>query len=223
MRIEKFEFEKFKNIILSNPKTKKLLFHCSPIPNLEELNPNLSSAYKHGTQKCVFASFHLHTILFYGSKKRFGNYDGAYGILNNGEAFFNEAYKDALKRVYKGEKCYIYIVDQENPHFEEGQTTYPAEVVDGTGNSVKVIKCYEVDDIYELLLKFHNANLIHLRYFENYNEEGKKYVYDYQKKIIRWLTDDEIINKSSYKAQFCYEHFPEAYAEIESEIKTNTL
>ncbi len=24
MRIEKFEFEKFKNIILSNPKTKKL-------------------------------------------------------------------------------------------------------------------------------------------------------------------------------------------------------
>ena len=38
MKIEKFNFEKFKDKILSNARDKKILFHCSPIGGLTELN-----------------------------------------------------------------------------------------------------------------------------------------------------------------------------------------
>ena len=61
--------EKFKDKILTNIKEKKLLFHCSSVGGLTELRPNKSWAYKKGTQPCVFASYHLNSVLFYGSKK----------------------------------------------------------------------------------------------------------------------------------------------------------
>ena len=110
MKIEKFDFNKFKDVVLSNIKDKKLLFHCSPVAGLTELKPRTSYAYKKGMQPCIFASYHLNSILFYGSKKHRGDLDGQYGIMNeNGEIFFYEAYEDSLRKVFDNEKCYIYI------------------------------------------------------------------------------------------------------------------
>ncbi len=110
MKVEKFDFEKFKDKILTNIRDKKILFHCSPIGNLTELKPNKSWAYKKGTQPCVFASYHLNSVLFYGSKKHLGDLDGQYGLMNNnGEIFFYEAYEDALKK-YLITKNVIFIL-----------------------------------------------------------------------------------------------------------------
>jgi len=214
MKVEKFKFKDFKDIILTNIKDKKVLFHCSPTAGLTELKPHTSFAYKKGTQPCIFASYHLNSVLFYGSKKHKGDLDGQYGICNEkGETFFNEAYNNALKQVYKGEKCYIYIVDQKNSNFEEGQTSYCAEVVDGTGNNVKLLKCYEVDDIYELMLEFEKCNFIHLNYFENYTEEQYYNILEHQKKLIRFYS--KYPGSSQY--EFCKELYPDAVAEIENE------
>lgn len=214
MKTEKFKFEEFKDIVISNIRDKKLLFHCSPVKGLTELKPHKSYAYKNGTQPCVFASYHLNSILFYGSPKNNRDLDGRYGVLPNGETFFLEAYENALKKVNKGQRCYVYIVDQENSKFEENQTSYPAEVVDGTGNNVKLTKCYEVDDIYELMLQFYNQNLMHLRFYKDYNEEEHEENLAYQKKLIKRYNIFNLPNEDRIK-QFCLENFPEVIKNME--------
>ena len=214
MKIEKFDFEKFKDKILTNISEKTILFHCSPTGGLTELKPNKSWAYKKGTQPCVFASYHLNSVLFYGSKKHKGDLDGQYGLMNsNGEIFFYEAYEDSLKQVFDNEKCYIYIVDQKNSHFEENQTSYTAEVVDGTGNPVKLLKCYEVDNIYELMQEFQKHNLLHLFYYKDYGEREFDRILKHQKYLIKGYSQ----NPNSHYYQFCLDHYPKAVEELEKE------
>lgn len=217
MEIEKFKFEDFKDIVLSNIKDKKLLFHCSAVKGLTELKPRKSYSYKNGTQPCVFASYHLNSILFYGSPKNNRDLDGRYGVLPNGETFFFEAYENALEKVNKGERCYIYIVDQKDSNFEEGQTSYPAEVVDGTGDNVKLVKCYEVDDIYDLMLKFYNHNFIHLSFYKDYDSKAHQVNLEYQKNLIKRYDVSNLPDEDRVK-QFCLEHFKQAIDEIEKTI-----
>jgi len=218
MEIEKFEFDKFKKVILSNVKDKKLLFHCSPMPGLTSLQPRLSAAYKNGTKKCVFASYHLHSILFYGSKKHNGDFDGRYGVTYDGKkAYFKEAYVDAIERVYKGEKCYIYIVDQQSSNFQEGQTSYPAEVVDGTGNDVKLVKCYEVEDIYDLMLQFEKEGLMIFKHFRDYTKEERLENTEYQKMILKRIDAFNPENSNKNIVKHCLQNYIDALKEIESE------
>ncbi len=217
MGIEKFDFEKFKDVVIPNIKDKKLLFHCSSVGGLAELKPSKSYVYKKGAKPCVFASYHLNSILFYGSKNNNRDLDGKYGVLPNGETFFMEAYENSLEKVNRGEKCYIYIVDQENSNFEEGQTSYPAEVVDGTGNNIKLLKCYQVDDIYEMILKFYNYNLLHIWFYKDYDENLYQQILEYQQDLIKRynvinLGDDNKLRR------FCVKNFPEAIKSLTDKI-----
>lgn len=214
MKTEKFNFEDFKDMVISNIKDKKLLFHCSSVKGLTELKPHKSYAYKNGMQPCVFASYHLNSILFYGSKKNNRDLDGRYGVLPNGETYFLEAYENALEKVNKGEKCYIYIVDQANSKFEEEQTSYPAEVVDGTGNNVKLIKCYEVDDIYEMMMQFYNHNLIHIFFHKDYDDKLHQENMDYQIKLINQYDVLNLPDENNVK-QFCLKNFAEAINKVQ--------
>ena len=216
MKIEKFNFEKFKDIVISNIKDKKLLFHCSSVGGLTELKPSKSYAYKNGMQPCVFASYHLNSILFYGSPKNNSDLDGMYGVFPNGETFFMEAYENSLESINKGEKCYIYIVDQKNSKFEEGQTSYPAEVVDGTGNAVKLLKCYQVDDIYELMLKFYNYNLLHIWFYKDFDKNLHEKNLEYQKSLIKRYDIFNLPDKHPIK-EFCMQHFEGAVKDLKEQ------
>lgn len=217
MKIEKFDFEKFKDIVISNIKDKKLLFHCSSIKGLSALKPNKSYAYKNGEKPCVFASYHLNSVLFYGSQKNNRDLDGRYGVFPNGETFFLEAYENSLEKVNKGEKCYIYIVDQNDSNFQEGQTSYPAEVVDSTGKNVKLLKCYEIEDIYEIILQFYNYNLIHLWFYKDYDEKLHKQNLEYQKSLIKRYDVLNLPNDNRVR-QFCIKNFAQAMKEVEEEL-----
>ena len=211
MKLEKFDFNQFKDIVLSNIEDKNLLFHCSPIAGLTELKANPSFAYKKGTQPCVFASYHLNSILFYGSKTHKGDLDGQYGINNDsGKTYFYEAYEDSLKKIYDKEKCYIYIVDKEHSHFEENQTSYSAEVVDGTGQNVKLLKCYEVENTYELMQEFQKYNLLNLFYYRDFGEKEHARILKHQIRLVDFYQN----HQESYGWKFCLEHFSEAIDQL---------
>lgn len=80
------------------------LYHVSHIANLDILVPHTST---HG-KPYVYATECLELALLFGSNKSYGDYDGIYGI-KDGQVYFYEAYKDAFKRRFYGESCYIYM------------------------------------------------------------------------------------------------------------------
>lgn len=182
------------------------LYHISHIPDIKILQPRKST---HGVPY-VYATSYLELGLLFGSSKSHGDFDGLYGI-KNGKPFFYEAYPNALKRAFENEVCYIYEVDPTT--FEEGKTSFRAEVV--SEKPVKVLGCLKIDDLYSHLLSLINEGKIE---YEQYKEDSVEYVEMMKGHIKDRLVRFGILeNKESDLYKFCNEKFSNIINELESE------
>lgn len=188
---------------------KEKLYHVSHVADLKVLEPRVST---HG-KSYVYATKDLTVALLFGSHKAMGDLDGPYGGGCNGrKPYFYEAFPGAFKRRFEDTSCYIYEVDP--TFFEEGKTSYLAEVV--SEKPVKVLKCTKVEDLYQTLLKSAENGELDLRF---YNKENPKYVEVIEKhlkdRIVRY---DILEDKEKCQYKFCTYHFPHIIKELEKEI-----
>ena len=189
---------------------KGKIYHVSSTPNITVLEPRVSS---HG-KAYVYGTTNLNLALLFGSKKSNGDFDGIYGTHDE-KPFFYEAYEDALKRRFQNEVCYIYEVDPTS--FEAGKTSFRSEVV--SEKPVKVIKCTEVKDLYQLLLKLIKKNKIEFQKYSTNPEYLAKIEEHIKDRLMRFgVLDDKTTN--IYK--FCKEKFPTWFEECE-EAKKSTV
>lgn len=187
---------------------KKKLYHATHIPNLEVLEPNVST---HG-ESYVYVTKDLTVALFFGSNKSMGDLDGPYGGGCDGrKPYFYEAYPGFFKRRFNV-PGYVYEVDPTD--FVEGKTSYKAELV--SEKPVKILKCTKVDNLYETLLNLSKEGKLDLRFYEKDNPKYVEVINNHIKdRIIRYKI---LENKDSYKYRFCKDFFPEIVMELEAEL-----
>ena len=181
------------------------LFHVSNTGNLRVLKPHIST---HG-KPYVYATENLAFSLLFGSKKSWGDFDGIYGI-ENGIAYFYEAYEGALKRRFEGQVCYVYEVDPTN--FEAGKTNFKGEVV--SEKPVQVLSETKIEDLYNHLLNFFKEGKINLHFFENTNAYKKIIDNHISKRLIEFGV---LENKSRAIYKICQEKFPQIVEKLEKE------
>ena len=191
---------------------KEKLYHVSHIADLKVLEPRVST---HG-KSYVYATKNLTVALLFGSHKSMGDLDGTYGGGSKGSTpFFYEAFPGAFKRRFEETSCYIYEVDPTD--FEEGKTSYSAEVV--SEKPVKVLKCTKIDDLYKTLLDLANKGELDLKFYDKENSEYVEMIDEHLKdRVISFRILD---NKDSYHYKFCTWYYPHIIDELEGKIKTN--
>ena len=190
---------------------KEKLYHVSHIPNLTILEPRVST---HG-KNYVYATANLTVALLFGSNKAMGDLDGPYGGGCNGrKPYFYEGFPGAFKRRFEETSCYIYEVDPTD--FEEGKTSYGAEVV--SDKPVKVLNCTKVEDLYNTLLNLYKQGEFDLRFYEKdnsqYVNEINKHIKD---RIIRYKV---LENKEKYQYKFCTYYYSDILEELENKLKS---
>ena len=190
---------------------KEKLYHVSHVADLKILKPRVST---HG-KSYVYATKNLTVALLFGSEKAMGDLDGIYGGgTERCKPFFYEAFPGAFKRRFEDTSCYIYEVDPTD--FEEGKTSYSAEVV--SEKPVKVLNCTKVDNLYEKLLELSKQGEIDLRF---YDKDDPKYV-----EMIEQHLKDRIVrfgileDKEAYRYKFCTWYYPHIIGELEEKVKT---
>ena len=181
------------------------LYHVSNQPGLKVLEPRVST---HG-KAYVYATPYLEFALLFGSKKSNGDLDGSYGLNKEGKPFFYEAYEGALKRRFEKEKCYIYEVDIRN--FKTQQTSFKGEVV--SEEPVKVLKCTEVDDLYEYLQTLIKNGELDFKPY-SLDENYQDFITEHIKSRLIMFNILEKKDKPIY--QFCKQKFPNLVDELES-------
>jgi len=145
---------------------KEKLYHVSHVADLQVLEPRVSTHDK----AYVYATRELAVALLFGSYKAMGDLDGAYGGGCNGrKPYFYEGFIGAFKRRFEDTSCYIYEVDSTD--FEEGKTSYAAELV--SEKPVKVLKCTKIENLYQTLLDLSEQGKLDLRF---YQEDNPKYI-----------------------------------------------
>lgn len=189
---------------------KNILYHVSPTEGLTTLTPNISS---HG-KPYVYATKNLVVALLFGSNKSMRDFDGVYGggISEENKPYFYEAYEGAFKRRFENCSCYIYEVPADT--FEEGLTSFKAEVVSKV--EVPVINCTKVDDLYQTLLKKNEEGLFNLKLYQKDNPQYIEMIKQHIKSRLNYMWKDNSF-KDSPLYQFCMEHYPDIMNEFEKE------
>ncbi len=100
----------------------KVLYHASPIPGIEVLQPRVSN---HGTPQMYFSEKRENVLVYLSNAvEKFCKENGfrhqgiwkkwaSYGFTPSGQLHIEEYYPNALKDTYCGVKAYIYAVIQE--------------------------------------------------------------------------------------------------------------
>ena len=190
---------------------KEKLYHVSHVADLKVLEPRVST---HG-KSYVYATKSLVIALLFGSEKSMGDLDGTYGGGSGGrKPYFYEAFPGAFKRRFEETSCYIYEVDPTD--FEEGKTSYSAEVV--SEKAVRVLKCTKVDDLEKKLLELANNNELDLQFYDEDNEQYVEMIENHLKdRIVRFgILED----KEKYRYKFCTWYYPHIIDELEEKVKT---
>ena len=191
---------------------KEKLYHVSHIADLTVLEPRVST---HG-KGYVYATKNLVVALLFGSFKAMGDLDGMYGGgSQNKTPYFYEAFPCAFKRRFEETSCYIYEVDPTD--FEEGKTSYSAEVV--SEKPVKVLKCIKVEDLHKTLLDLAKSGKLDLKFYNKSDEQYVKLIEEHLKdRIVRFgILED----KEAYQYKFCKSYYPHIIDELEGKVKIN--
>ena len=148
-----------------------MLYHVSPNAGLKTLYPHISSHKK----AYVYAVEDLVTGLLFGVNHDY--FDFCISTDENGLTTVYECYPDALKNIYQGKSCSVYVVDDEG--FQRGLTSWSAELV--CDKEVAVQNEIIVADLYERLIKEESLENIKICRYE-FND-------DYRKKISVHVVD----------------------------------
>ena len=189
-----------------------ILYHVSPIGNLTTLSPRVST---HG-KPYVYATKSLAVALLFGSDRSHGDFDGIYGggTANKPIPYFYEAYEGSFQRRFEGCSCYIYEVSADT--FEEGLTSYKAEVISKV--EVPVLKCTKVDDLYKKLLQLNEEGQFELKLYKKDNPKYVTMINDHIKDRLRYVWKDDIFKQTTLYA-YCMEHYPLIMNQHEQELK----
>lgn len=189
------------------------IYHVSTRDDITVLKPQVSThgkPYVYGTENLEFA-------LLFGSKNRHGDFDGIYGIDENGTAFFEEAFENSLKERFDGQSCYIYELDPTD--FQQGKTSFHGEVV--SEKPVKVLSCTKVENVYDRLQEASKEGKIKLTEFK---KDDPEYTAKIDEHVTERMDRFHITNKYAKGYKFCKEKFPhlierqksKAYAQAEA-------
>lgn len=185
---------------------EKKLYHVSHIAGLSVLEPKVST---HG-KSYVYATRSLPVALLFGSYKSMGDLDGMYGGGCNGcKPYFYEGFEGSFKRRFEQTESYIYEVDPTD--FEEGKTSYAAELV--SEKPVKVLKCTKIDDLHKTLLDLAEKGELDLRFYEKNNPQYVETMNNHiRDRIIKFgILED----KEAYSYKFCKWYHTHILEELE--------
>lgn len=132
-----------------------MLYHASCTSGLKVLEPNVSThkiPYVYAIQSKI-------TAMLFGAPK--DDFDLLIDF-ENGKPVLYECYPDALKKVYTGNKCSIYTVEETG--FLKGMTGWEEELVCPT--PVSVVREEIVEDIYAQLMDAAQRNECIIHFFE---------------------------------------------------------
>lgn len=156
-----------------------MLYHVSPIAGLTILQPHVSTHEK----GYVYAIENMVTGLLFGAKM--DDFDFIIDTDEKGKPDIYECYPNALKSVYQGKNCSVYLLD--NDGFQRNKTSWSAELV--CENEVRVIDEIKIDDLCKRLLdEERNERLIIHRYAycDHYRKIISNHIVD---RLIRFQID----------------------------------
>lgn len=181
-----------------------MLYHVSPIAGLKTLQPRVST---HG-KKYVYAIENMVTALLFGVKK--DDFDFLLYTDEKGTPIIYECYPDALKSVYQGKNCSVYLLNYDG--FQRNRTSWSAELV--CEKEVMVIDELAIDDLYNRLLnEERNKKLIIHRY--EYCAEYRKMISDHiVDRLIRFEIDLNRITETDSRFSKYYKAIVENLIQI---------
>lgn len=181
-----------------------MLYHVSPTAGLTTLQPHVST---HG-KSYVYATENMVTGLLFGAKK--DDFDFILYIDENGMPGIYECYPDALKSVYQGKNCSVYLLNEDG--FQKNKTSWSAELV--CENEVQVIDELVINDLYNrLLVEEQNKKLIVHRY--EYCPEYRKIISNHiVDRLIRFEMDLNSITQTDSRFSKYYKGIVEKLMQI---------
>lgn len=148
-----------------------MVYHVSSKAGLKTIQPHVSTHKK----AYVYAVDNMVTGMLYGAKH--DDFDFIIDTDEKDTPIIYECYPDALKKVYQGKSCSVYVVDDQE--FQRGVTSWEPELV--SENAVKVKREIVIDDLYQqLLIEEQNGTLKIFRY---------EFCDEYRKVIASHITD----------------------------------
>ena len=142
-----------------------MLYHVSPTAGIKVLQPRVST---HG-KEYVYAIENMVTGLLFGAKKD----DFDFFLYTNGRGIpgIYECYPGALKSVYQGKKCSVYVLNEDG--FLRNKTSWSVELV--CEKEVPVVEEIVIDDLYNRLLEEEQEGRLVIHRYE-YNAEYRKII-----------------------------------------------
>lgn len=129
-----------------------MLYHVSPKRGLKTLQPHVSTHKK----AYVYAVDRLVTGLLFGAK-----HDDFHFLIStdeNGTPTIYECYPDAFQKVFQGQSCSVYVVEEDG--FQRGMTSWSPELV--SEREVEVCEEIVIDDLYLRLLEEEKNGTLHI-------------------------------------------------------------
>lgn len=171
------------------------LYHGSPVPGITTLRPH---AAEHGeavflTDSETLAAVYAHT-----------NHVWYTYTFYNGQLGYDEVFPDQFRRLYQGQKGYIYTVETEARQHERMPWVYM------TGE-VEVLSCVEIPDLCEHLLREADAGRFAIR---RHADMPERTLESYRQMTIDGLIrNGHLIDPAGEYAQFVQTYMPEWWAE----------
>lgn len=150
-----------------------MLFHASPVPNIEALTPHISN---HG-KPLIYFSQKPENVLVYlcnavekccreNGFVHKGSYSkwGSYGFNSEGILVLEEYWLNATRETYKGQNGYIYSVEEEGGSFSDLEGIPFAKTSE---RAVKISKCEYIPNAYDALLQANEEGKIILTKYED--------------------------------------------------------
>ena len=162
-----------------------MLYHVSPVSGLTTLQPHVST---HGIGY-VYAVENMVTGLLFGVKQ--DDFDFILFTDEEGTPVIYECYPDALKSVYQGKNCSVYLLNDDG--FQRNKTSWNAELV--CENEVQVIEELVIDDLYNRLLDEERNKKLIIHRYEHCTEYRKRISNQIVDRLIRFEIDLESITR----------------------------
>jgi hypothetical protein len=189
-------------------------FHGSPIAGITELGTR-SRTHDETKSSAVYITPNRAYALFYIRDLEV-NYVTC-GVMEEGYIRYDERFSEQMKTLYSGRSGYLYSCT-DNSGFEATST----RGVWVSKSPVRVESVEFIPDVYTELMKYEVSGDIKVMRYESFSDTEKHDIYE----MIVWsLYKSGLTEKSSAKADFYRENFPNAweYVKEHPEMKQDIL
>lgn len=176
----------------------QLLYHCSPVSGLRELQPSVTKYFGKPRQVCLTAS--LPMALMYGVK----HFEYAYGYTRDRQIYYEEYFPNALEEIYGGKSASLYRClfrgDMET-------TQIPNEFV--TPNPVPVVEEIPVPDVYQALLEQERLGALKIVRYQDMTDKSRAWLLESEAQVI---LEQNLLQEDNPFARYLREKYPDSWA-----------